>query len=245
MTAIEDARAALTEYDATRMNWDDAPVIFAPVLRALIAEHERLTADVEAIRRVVGAVISDRKYGGDIEWVRLNLRPVAKGTHPRPTATVESLTVPPTDDEREALARDIKTVSDWAISETGWDSGAFDRVLDAADCFRRQGAITDDRIQVETDEGVLVAVDLDGTLHRVKPADDERDALIDDLNATAEWLKRTRNLMDADRVMRAIDALRRQVPITDAQVDTKTNIHGSPENAARMRAALEAARDAL
>lgn len=39
--------------------------------------------------------------------------------------------------------------------------------------------------------------------------DDERDALIDDLSATVNWLKRTRNFIDADRVMRAIAALRR------------------------------------
>lgn len=34
------------------------------------------------------------------------------------------------------------------------------------------------------------------------------DALIDELNATVEWPKRTRNLVDADRVMRGIAALR-------------------------------------
>ena len=50
---------------------------------------------------------------------------------------------PPAVSDREALARDIKTVRDWAVSETGWDSGAFDRVLDAAERFRRQGPITD------------------------------------------------------------------------------------------------------
>lgn len=36
----------------------------------------------------------------------------------------------------------------------------------------------------------------------------ERQTLIDELNATVEWMKRTGNLVDADRVMRAIAALR-------------------------------------
>lgn len=29
----------------------------------------------------------------------------------------------------DSILRDIKTVWDWAVSEQGWDSGAFDRVI--------------------------------------------------------------------------------------------------------------------
>lgn len=44
------------------------------------------------------------------------------------------------------------------------------------------------------------------------------DALIYELHSTAEWLKRTRNYTDADRVMRAVAAFRRPSPLTESEV---------------------------
>lgn len=86
MTALDEARAAMVDYDEAEPSVKNYLAWGMPVyLRDLIAEHERLTADVEAIRRTVGAVIDDRKYGGDLDWVKMNLRPVARGTFPRPT----------------------------------------------------------------------------------------------------------------------------------------------------------------
>ena len=72
------------------------------------------------------------------------------------------------------------------------------------------------------------------------PTDDEREALIDDLSATVDWLKRTRNYMDADRVMRAIAALRRQGAITDERTPGPCRCGGCRPGT-EQRAALEAA----
>lgn len=148
MTAIEDARAVVRELrDAQGDGTDWTEDLFKRAADMI----EILTTDIEAVRRVVGAVINDGKYGGDIEWVRLNLRPVAKGTYPRSTAAVERLTTPPTDDD---LADDF-TVLVEAILSARWAngeplSGVTTRTAQMiaapilAAGFRRQGPITDE-----------------------------------------------------------------------------------------------------
>jgi hypothetical protein len=61
------------------------------------------------------------------------------------------------------------------------------------------------------------------------PTDDSREALIDELTATVGWMKRTRNLIDADRVMRAIAFIREvrpRGPVTDAEATRDALIEG-------------------
>lgn len=78
MTALEDARAALAEYEALGIGTSDA----AGVLRALIAEYELLTARCEHGERICECAFTARAHFGE-PW---NAAPI-------------------TDDEREALAQ--------------------------------------------------------------------------------------------------------------------------------------------
>lgn len=88
LTAIEEARAALAKWDADDPDVDFPSTIEAGVglemaIRALIAEHERLTADRDYM-----VTNAEGLYRSGV----------------RMQAESERLTTPPTDDEREALA---------------------------------------------------------------------------------------------------------------------------------------------
>lgn len=134
MTAIEDARAA-TDALAHDLEYQHSDVLRSArralvASRALIAEHERLTADRDYM-----VTNAEGLYRSGV----------------RMQTEIERLTAPPTDDEREALAQVI-FLAKYPGSADAWDRASdsdkslwyrkADPILAAG--FRRQGPITDE-----------------------------------------------------------------------------------------------------
>jgi bacterioferritin-associated ferredoxin len=125
VSAIEDARAALAQYDRASIHTvlTTVPAV-AQTLRELIAEHERLAATVEG-------------HGGWNEWI---------AEHVRVTEELERLTAPPADDEREALAAVIHQAHHDGCNEYTIEDGAYaDAILAAG--FHRQWQIADAQVE--------------------------------------------------------------------------------------------------
>ena len=143
MTALEDALAALASYDAAIedtgqnpdiVNRQDAPHL-AFVLRALIAEYERLIAATNPRKTI--AQISAYEAA-----VSIRAREIVDTRK-----VFEAVATPPTDDEREALVKAILSVR-WANGDplSGVTSRTAQMVAEPilAAGFRRQGPITDE-----------------------------------------------------------------------------------------------------
>lgn len=147
MTAIEDARAALGEIEAARTVRERAlgRARVEAALRALIAEHERMRGWLE-----------EQKLGGRFGALpqfllrvldgeeRLAVGGEGVGHEGIPGHSMQVVTAPPTDAEREAIIHALDLWDNdptYTTPDAAWRKAA--EYLHAAG-FRRQGPITDE-----------------------------------------------------------------------------------------------------
>ena len=219
MTAIEDARAVRARFDNAEIAWDDSPVALRNALDALIAEYERIAAARDEVQEKIAYLRRNcmgipeqelrQKIGavGEAEW-KLGYYWNTLVAEERDRATraevaqreaereVERLTAPPTDDEREALIREV-----------------------AVELLDRIGA---QRLTIDLVRGVVTEWERRAGFRRIADVPDAsaiaeavmrpRAYSLADLSpAFREDLR--------DMVIEAITEARRQGPITDAQAD--------------------------
>lgn len=132
MTAIEDARAALAGFEAEKRfrvtEMRDYALTLAAALRALLAEHERLTAPAEHPL--------DALWDGTPSTARAIANAKAQ----------ERLTAPPTDDDREALIALIHDIRQRPVS-TQMNEPFADAILAAG--FRRALSVTQRTVNID------------------------------------------------------------------------------------------------
>ena len=201
MTAIEDARAA-----ADRLRSDIAVggrVLDIRDILTVLAEHERLTADMAAR----DAEDVKRSEEGRTDW-----------DYRQRIAALERLTAPPTDDEREALADLIEGVGVYISGSHGHDyinpGKAADAIIAAG--FRRQGPTP----TVDAWKDTLASVRLRQIAKGYTPDHDREHGIRHVLNWAIDYARRGRSEDSAGMIVAALElvdsgALLGQGPITD------------------------------
>lgn len=224
MTAIEDARAALAEWgehlaDAPSQSRADR---MAAALRGLIAEHEHLTTAPpwDTARACFGHCDQEGWYS----------ECVSKPADP------EHLSAPPTDDERESLARE----SDFDVNDDGSILGIppadGDRWVQFASVSPQ--IVADVQANPGPESDALAAFAIINSHYIARGAGNTRCAFCAEETGGDIQEHRGRMLVAA--------GFRRQRPIADAVVSAayEAFVAGPTDARASMRAALEAARDA-
>lgn len=245
--ALEDARAALREYDTPLSSANHADEL-GNALRALIAEHEGF------LRHRAEAINADLMRTLTLIFMDSEIGERAREIYLESTGDI----APPTDDEREALVALVHDVRQRPVGAQMNEPFA-DAILAAG--FRRQGAIPSE----EEFKDTLTSVRLRQIAKGYTPEHDDEHGIRHILNWAIDYARRGRSEDSAGMIVAALELVDRGLPprqgaVTEAQVEAGARgIHavvedGTPwedttererdERRREAHAALEAARDA-